>query len=67
LLTIGAIYVRNLHTPRFVFYAVGISFVWMAYFAFVSCSSGPLQLLGLKIVLAEKSAESCTKPRKFSG
>jgi len=45
---IGAIYVRNLQTPRFVFYAVAISFVWMAYFAFVSCSSGPLQLhLGL--------------------
>jgi len=46
--TIGAIYLRNLHAPRFVFYAVGISFVWMAYFAFVSCSSGPLQIhLGL--------------------
>jgi len=46
--TIGEIYLRNLRTPRFVFYAVGISFVWMAYFAFVSCSSGPLQIhLGL--------------------
>jgi len=42
--TLGAIYARNLRTPRFVLYAVGISFVWMTYFAFVSCSSGPLQI-----------------------
>jgi len=41
---IGAVYLRNMKMPRFVLYAVAISFVWMSYFTFVSCSSGPLQV-----------------------
>ena len=41
---VGAIYLRNLKMPRFVLYAAAISIVWMSYFAFVSCSSGPLRL-----------------------
>jgi DHA1 family bicyclomycin/chloramphenicol resistance-like MFS transporter len=41
---IGAIYFRNMKMPRFILYAVAISFVWMSYFTFISCSSGPLQV-----------------------
>ncbi|KND59512.1 Bicyclomycin resistance protein [Candidatus Burkholderia verschuerenii] len=42
--TIGSIYLRNIKMPRFGLYAAAISFVWMSYFTFVSCSSGPLQV-----------------------
>lgn len=50
-LAIGSIYLRNIRTPRFTFYAVAISFVWMSYFTFVSCSSGPLQIhMGLSAI-----------------
>jgi DHA1 family bicyclomycin/chloramphenicol resistance-like MFS transporter len=42
------IYGDNLRTPRFLMYAQSISLVWMAYFTFVSCSAGPLQV-GLEI------------------
>lgn len=48
LFQIGTIYIRNLKMPRFIFYAVSISFVYMSYFTFISLSSGPLQIyLGL--------------------
>jgi DHA1 family bicyclomycin/chloramphenicol resistance-like MFS transporter len=45
---IGAIYLRNIKMPRFALYAASVSCVWMSYFTFISCSSGPLQIhLGL--------------------
>lgn len=42
--SVFGIYRRNMLMPRFMYYATAISLVWMSYFAFVSCSSGPLQI-----------------------
>ncbi|MDF7647735.1 multidrug effflux MFS transporter [Pantoea sp. Acro-805] len=40
---LGTIYRRNLRLPLFRLYALSICFAWMAWFVFVSCSSGPMQ------------------------
>lgn len=41
---IAAIYLSNVMMPRFMLYAIALSLVWMAYFTFLSVSSGPLQV-----------------------